>query len=80
MEEWFRGVGRVYCVAVVLRVGCLYCVAVVLRCFLMVVISVFGIVWVGEVGGCSIGWNLGLKLCTFLFLPFFVTFVFILFR
>ena len=47
--------------AVVLRVGCLYCVAVVLRCFLMVVISVFGIVWVGEVGGCSIGWNLGLK-------------------
>ena len=75
MVEWFREVGRAYCVAVVLKVGLVYCVAVVLKigwvycvmvvdmCFLkpscmfcvMVVISVLGSVWVGEVGGCSMG-------------------------
>ena len=75
VEDWFREVGRAYCVAVVLKVGLVYCVAVVLKigwvycvmvvdmCFLkpscmfcvMVVISVLGSVWVGEVGGCSMG-------------------------
>ena len=55
--------GWVYCVAVVLKIGWVYCVTVVDMCFLksccmfcvMVVISVLGSVWVGEVSGCSMG-------------------------
>ena len=66
-------VGRVHCVAVVLWVGGLYCVVVVML--------VFGTARVGEVGGCSVGWNLGLEVWLFLllFLNFFAFFVFVLF-
>ena len=47
---------------VVLRIGGLYCV--------VVVVSVFVALQGGEVGGCSVGWNPGLKLWGFLLLFF----------
>ena len=44
---------------VVLRVGSMDCVTVNLwvggLCCMVVVVLVFGTVWVGEVGGCSMG-------------------------
>ena len=63
VEEWCREFGRVYCAPVVLKVGWGYWVAVLDMCllkpcymfFVMMVISVLGSVWVGEVGGCSMG-------------------------
>ena len=56
-------VGWVYCVAVVLKIDWVYCVAAVDMCFLkpccmvcvIVVISALGSLWMGEVGGCSMG-------------------------
>ena len=63
VEEWFREFGRACCAPVVLKVGWVYCVAVLDMCllkpcymfFMMMVISVLGSVWVGEVRGCSMG-------------------------
>ena len=52
-----------YCVAVVLKIDWVYCVAAVDMCFfkpccmvcVIVVISALGSLWMGEVGGCSMG-------------------------
>ena len=59
VDGWFWRIGGVYYMPVVLRVGSVDSVDVNLwvggLCCVVVVVLVFATVWVGEVGGCSMG-------------------------